>query len=49
MVEPAEEDEFIIGKTMPITVLADDTDTLYLASEYTGELVFPTSIDFNRQ
>ena len=49
MVEPVEEDEFIIGKTMPITAFAYDTDILCSTSEYTGELVFPTSIDFNRQ
>lgn len=49
MVEPVEEDEFIIGKTMQITAPADDTNALCSISEYTGELVFPTSIDFNRQ
>jgi len=27
----------------------NNTDLAYFIPEYTGELVFPTSVDFNRQ
>jgi hypothetical protein len=49
VLEPVREDEFIIGESLPSTAFANDVDLRCLTPEYTGELVFPTSVDFNRQ
>ena len=49
VLESVEEDEFIIGESLRSNKFARRTNIRCLTLEYTGELVFPTSVDFNRQ
>lgn len=50
LLEPVREDELIIGKCSRLeTHPKTDTELVYFTPEYTGELVFPASVDLNRQ